>query len=644
MNDAASPPQPVAHPPEAPGMVWVAGSDDGRTPIVRGWIRITSTEPEEGLELGIQLASGGTRLVAFQEEAQPTPHASDGMFRFVWKPSQNLMATGETSLRFWRMDTGEELSGSPLILPKLAETRREPQALGEVPSLSRWPLGLAGEVATDTAAEIANGLWIQAGAPAQSVRFNLLDHPAAEADMPPRRGVRLMTMATTRHITAHFRPASLPSAGEVTEVWVQAWLPEATENNQQAHVEVWLTRRLHGGFEQLRRLRRSRIFRRPSRVNAELILTEDEAQEIDALQISFIVRDASGLSVLPPEISKAGVQPSQRMEDGGLERSFELLVEMVRLHGEAAITHPLLPVGSPSAEPRLPAQVRTSGHPPTEVIVPVYNGDLLVRDCIRSLREAATDDVRVLILDDGSRAFTLDMLAAEVAHDPRFTLRRRAENRGYTKSINEGVMLTSAPWVVILNSDTLVPKGWLDRLHAAAQARPGTGMAGPLSNAATWQSIPEAKARDGKWSTNDQIEPHQLEQVQALLARITERAYPEFPVLNGFCTLIGRQVFDRIGLYDEDAFPTGYGEETDLCLRARRAGFRLTVADDTFVYHHKSVSFGSANRSRLTRAGGFEMTNKHLGANIRVLEHMMQSCEAMVRLRSRMIDLLGELV
>ena len=131
--------------------------------------------------------------------------------------------------------------------------------------------------------------------------------------------------------------------------------------------------------------------------------------------------------------------------------------------------------------------------------------------------------------------------------------------------------------------------------------------------------------------------------MQAILAEVSERAFPEFPVLNGFCTLIARQVFQSVGLYDEDAFPMGYGEETDLCLRARRAGFRLTLADDCFVYHHKSVSFGNAARLRLSRLGGLEMTNKHAGVIVPALERMMQDCAPLGRLRARLTHLAAEL-
>ena len=46
------------------------------------------------------------------------------------------------------------------------------------------------------------------------------------------------------------------------------------------------------------------------------------------------------------------------------------------------------------------------------------------------------------------------------------------------------------------------------------------------------------------------------------------------------------------------AFPAGYGEENDLCLRAGKAGVKLAVADDVYVYHVKSASFGSVRRRR----------------------------------------------
>jgi GT2 family glycosyltransferase len=165
------------------------------------------------------------------------------------------------------------------------------------------------------------------------------------------------------------------------------------------------------------------------------------------------------------------------------------------------------------------------------------------------------------------------------------------------------------------------------------------GMVGPLSNAASYQSLPRLRESDGTWSKNDFIRPTDVDAVQEILARHTERSYPTVPLLNGFCTLISRQVFERCGAFDDDAFPIGYGEETDLCLRAGKAGFRLVVADDCFVYHRKSVTFGSKERKDLSRAGNAELLNKHVGIVLPDIERRMQENSALARLRERMANL-----
>lgn len=615
--------------PQASGAVWLS---PGETATVQGWVLPEPGTDNEITEVGIEIEGHGIRIAAADRLAPPGEGLPEGARLFTWHPP--AAAEGTLRLRVWHLDAGEELTGSPLRL----DLRHAAGPKTDDVPLSVWPDGLAGYAGIAAPAGIATGLWISAAPPVRSLRFEMITpNPAGP------RGVRLTADAISPRIEAHFaQAATMPPAGIKARVTLQAWLPEATRPNQQAQCEIWLTRREEGSFVPLRRLRRSRIFRRPCEVTAELELTAEEAAD-SALCLTIASLAARGLSCLPPTIGGAPPQGEARMEDARLEASFGALAELIRLHGEAAaVSHPLLP---PTAFPtlRVPAQVAAAGHPFTQVVLPVFNGDAIVRDCLRTLRDGGDGAFQVLVVDDGSRSFTAEMLREEVAADPRFLLHRRDTNRGYTKSINEGVMLSTAPWVVVLNSDTLVPRGWLDRLHAAVRARPGTGMAGPLSNAATWQSVPDARRADMSWATNDMIEPRHLARLQGLLGRVSERAYPEFPILNGFCTLIAREVFDRVGLYDEDAFPMGYGEETDLCLRARRAGFRLTVADDCFVYHHKSVSFGAAGRSVLTLAGGLEMTNKHIGANIAALERQMQTCKPMMRLRARMADLVAEL-
>ena len=65
---------------------------------------------------------------------------------------------------------------------------------------------------------------------------------------------------------------------------------------------------------------------------------------------------------------------------------------------------------------------------------------------------------------------------------------------------------------------------------------------------------------------------------------------------------IRREVFDRVGYFDERSFPRGYGEENDLCMRARAAGMVHLIDDATFVYHQRSASFGVERKQLIAHA------------------------------------------
>ncbi|MBR0654344.1 glycosyltransferase family 2 protein [Plastoroseomonas arctica] len=620
------------------GRVRLEQSEDGAR--LTGWALGEADVPGEPPEIAIQVPGLGLRTLAAWPLAPDAEALPDGACGFTWHLPSSVRDGVPRELRVWNLATGLELAGSPIAVGRGAAVQANE---AEAP-LARWDAPLTGHVSAGDPVELAPGLFVAAEPPARSLRYELVVGDPMTADTAPERGIRILADAPSGRIALHFPLAPLMPTIEDTPALLQlrAWLPQATQRAMQAQAELWLMVFRFGGFEKLRRLRRVRVFRRPSLITAQITLSEEDFAA-GALWLGVEALNARGLAAMPPRIVAPAGSSAAGMEDQRLHSAFDALAELVRVHGEAAMpTHALLPAMPPAAG-QSPCVAAGDAHPFTQVILPVYNGDDIVRGCLRALRAAGTGPFQVLIVDDGSRGFTAEMLRREVAGDPRFILHRRDTNRGYTKSINEAVALTQAPWVVVLNSDTVVPHGWLDRLHAAARARPGTGMVGPLSNAATWQSIPEVKRPDGSWSVNDMIEPEHLDAVQRLLDEVSTREYPEFPVLNGFCTLIARTVLDRIGAYDEEAFPMGYGEETDLCLRARRAGFRLTLADDAFVYHHKSLSFGAAGRSPLTRAGGLEMTNKHLGVNIAALERTMQSCPALVRVRARMLDRLKEI-
>src|SRR5262249_44080999 len=95
-----------------------------------------------------------------------------------------------------------------------------------------------------------------------------------------------------------------------------------------------------------------------------------------------------------------------------------------------------------------------------------------------------------------------------------------------------------------------------------------------------------------------------------LVERCAAREYPRIPTGVGVCLYIKRRALDVVGAFDEAAFGLGYGEETDFCLRALRAGFVHVLDDATFIYHVGGRSFGAGLRERV-RAAERVMRRRH---------------------------------
>jgi GT2 family glycosyltransferase len=72
--------------------------------------------------------------------------------------------------------------------------------------------------------------------------------------------------------------------------------------------------------------------------------------------------------------------------------------------------------------------------------------------------------------------------------------------------------------------------------------------------------------------------------------------FPRVPLVHGFCFGIKKTVIDRIGLFDDQNFQRYFGEENDYCFRAAEAGFDLSIATNTFVFHRKSRSIEEEER------------------------------------------------
>jgi GT2 family glycosyltransferase len=235
--------------------------------------------------------------------------------------------------------------------------------------------------------------------------------------------------------------------------------------------------------------------------------------------------------------------------------------------------------------------------PSLDVVIPVYRGEAETRACLESVLSApvaATHEV--VVIDDASPEPAIRRFVEELARAGRVTRIAHAQNRGFVASANEGLALHADRDVVLLNSDTEVAPGWLDRLAAHARADPAVGTVTPFTNNGTIVSYPRAHVANAlPWRET-------TASLDAAFASANAGMNAALPTAVGFCMYIARRCVDVVGPLDEARYGAGYGEEVDFCMRAARAGFRHVVAGDVFVRHVGEVSFGRSGDERRARA------------------------------------------
>lgn len=232
------------------------------------------------------------------------------------------------------------------------------------------------------------------------------------------------------------------------------------------------------------------------------------------------------------------------------------------------------------------------------MVLPVWgpSGDLA--RCLASV-ERHTDlwRHRLLVVADGPLPPGPERLVAALeSRAPSGVVRLGGRERaGYVASANAG-MRASERDVVLLNSDTEVTAGWVEKLQAAASSAPDVATATPFSNNATICSLPRPLEE------NAVPAGHDVDSFARLVEAASERRYPELPTAVGFCTYVRRDALAEVGLFDEERFGLGYGEENDFCERARARGWRHVLDDATFVFHRGGGSFGAESGPRVRRA------------------------------------------
>ena len=215
----------------------------------------------------------------------------------------------------------------------------------------------------------------------------------------------------------------------------------------------------------------------------------------------------------------------------------------------------------------------------SSIVVLTHNQLSFTRQCVESVLNCTNERFEWIFVDNGSADGTVEYLRSL----PNATLIENSANLGVPAGFNQGIRASRGKYVVLLNNDVVVTRGWLRRLLAALERDHRIGLVGPCF---TWPDCAQSIAVPYRDLTGlEAFGRDWAEQHKGQVERV--------PDLVGACLLIRREVIDRIGFFDED-FGIGQCEDNDYCRRAVEAGFHCVIARDAFVHHfgHRTF-FGS---------------------------------------------------
>ncbi len=231
------------------------------------------------------------------------------------------------------------------------------------------------------------------------------------------------------------------------------------------------------------------------------------------------------------------------------------------------------------------------------ILVPIYNGVMHLEELLPSLVKNTDPKHKILLVNDSSTdAGVKPLLDIYERNNKQIQVLNNDNNIGFVKTVNKAAKGDTNNFV-ILNSDTIVPPDWLERLMFPIIKDPTIASTTPFSNAATIFSYPEFP-QDSSIVAGLSVKEidHSFKQLQ-----IQTNIELDAPTGVGFCMGINRQVWDKIGGFDEAAFGKGYGEENDWCQRAIASGYRNNLVPNLYVYHKHGGSFSAEEKQALIR-------------------------------------------
>jgi len=244
---------------------------------------------------------------------------------------------------------------------------------------------------------------------------------------------------------------------------------------------------------------------------------------------------------------------------------------------------------------------------PIDILIPIYNGKEFLDSLFTSIVTNTYMPYRLLIANDKSTDLSIsEYLSKFKIENPSIdiTIIENEKNLGFVKTINKLTNFTQNHFV-ILNTDTEVPPHWLERLMYPILKNDNIASTTPFTNSGTICSFPNFL------EDNPIFENMDVPSLDLFFQHVNlDKNLIEIPTAVGFCMGINKNVYKRIGMFDE-IFGKGFGEENDWCMRALKLGYKSVIVPNLFVYHKHGGSFESEEKRNLMEVNSNLLKVKH---------------------------------
>ena len=216
----------------------------------------------------------------------------------------------------------------------------------------------------------------------------------------------------------------------------------------------------------------------------------------------------------------------------------------------------------------------------TSIVILNYNGNDFLEDCIDSINDKTSGNFEIIVVDNASP----DNSGREMASKyPACKFILNEKNLGVPEGLNVGIRNSSGEFIILMNNDVKVTKGWLDSFFHAYKEN-GLGLYQPK-----FLKMKDPNILDG---TGDMINLFGFGFARAK-GQIDKGEYEEIEEISyasGTCMFLPRKIIDDIGFFDKRLF--AYHEELDFGWRARLCGYKSFYVPESVIHHFGSAGWG----------------------------------------------------